>query len=126
MYAIACVAGVSIKLIGPMMKTKAEIQLPTPAWYPYSVNRTLNFWVSYVHQMLCGGAIISMHIGADTMLSGFMLQSCIQIKLLKYRLKNFLQVCKQYNRTSCTESNAFDIESVLLKTYIRDHQFTYK
>ena len=123
MYALACFAGVSIRLIGPMMKLNGEIEFPAPAWYPYDTSKPLTFWLSYVQQTFVGGAIISMHIGADTMLSGFLLQSCIQLKLLKHRLRNFFQHCKYTKSYSLTKMK---VESALIRQYIYDHQFIYR
>lgn len=126
MYALACLAGVSIRLIGPMMKPNSDVVLPTPAWYPYDTSKPLYFWLSYIQQMFVGSAIISMHIGADTMLSGFMLQSCTQLKLLKHRLKRFSKHCDiMVARSYCSKSK-IKAESALIKQYIYDHQSVYR
>ncbi|NP_001164401.1 odorant receptor 105 isoform X1 [Nasonia vitripennis] len=124
-YAGACLAGVTIKLVGPMMKQNADIEFPAPAWYPYDTNKPVYFWLAYVQQMFVGGATISMHIGADTMLSGLMLQSCIQLKLLKHRFKHFFQHYEQVKGRLHLSSTKRKVEIALMKQYICDHQFVY-
>uniref|UniRef100_A0ABD2WNV5 Odorant receptor n=1 Tax=Trichogramma kaykai TaxID=54128 RepID=A0ABD2WNV5_9HYME len=124
-YAVACLAGVFIKLIGPMVKYDTDLKLPTSSWYPYNTNETVYFWVSYSQQMFVGGSIISMHIGADTLLSGMILQSCVQLQLLKHRLRSFSKHCIDAHRYLGTKLSKSSIESVFLRQYICDHQLIY-
>lgn len=109
-----------------MMKQNADIKFPAPAWYPYDTNQPIYFWLTYIQQMFVGGATISMHIGADTMLSGLMLQSCIQLKLLKHRLKNFFQHYESVKDRLHLFPMKRDLEITLIKQYIYDHQFVYR
>jgi hypothetical protein len=124
LFTIACSIGVTLKLIGPMMDS--QLQLPTLASYPYSLDVPLYFWLSYVHQMYVGGAIISMHIGSDTMHSGFLIQLCTQLRLLKCRLQNFYQVSLNVKMPPHGSSMYAKMEEIMIKQCIEDHKFVYR
>ena len=113
-----------MKLIAPMVSAPdAGIQLPAEGWYPYNINKTMNFWLTYLECTFVGSASISIHIGADTLLTGLMIQTCVQLRLLKHRLCNL-----STNINSKIETNSLMNldKDRLLKHYIVDHQFIYR
>lgn len=62
MYAVAGIAGVFLKLLGPMLKSGSKLELPFAAWHPYDTNKFWIFWISYVQQLVVGGTVYFLRI----------------------------------------------------------------
>lgn len=88
-YGIGVISAVSLKIIKPMLKLNQEWELGMEAWYPYELTNMRNFLLTFAAQMVGGMPLIFLHISVDSFFVGLVLQLCTQLKILKYRLKNF-------------------------------------
>lgn len=57
-------------------------------WRPYDLGTPLNFWITWLHEFIGHLATTVVHLSADTLVPGFMIQICCQIKFLQYRLQD--------------------------------------
>lgn len=64
--------------------------LPYRVWLPYDVNISLLFWITSIQQIitLIFGTIIN--VGTETLIFGFILQTCAQIEIFQDRLEKLI------------------------------------
>ena len=61
--------------------------LPFKAWLPYGYDSfEIGFWFAYFHQRIAHAVAATVNIAFDTLFPGFLMQTCTQIKILKFRL----------------------------------------
>ena len=72
-----------------MLTSNQGLLLPMEAWYPYNIDNLANFLLSYVQQILGGTPVILFHISLDSFFVCLILNLCMKLHLLQYRLKNF-------------------------------------
>lgn len=58
-------------------------------WRPYNLTVPLYFWITWIYQFLGYIVLASVHLASDTLLPGFIIQLCCQLKFLQYRLNEF-------------------------------------
>ncbi|OXU25582.1 hypothetical protein TSAR_001225 [Trichomalopsis sarcophagae] len=93
----ASMAGIfALNAIAPALsQPDSTMQLPVDAWYPYSIQKSLNFWLTYFHQIILGSSLICVHIGIDTLFVGLLLKLVCQINILRYRLQSLTTLCSE-------------------------------
>ncbi|XP_043285618.1 uncharacterized protein [Venturia canescens] len=83
---------VSLLTLKSLIVDIPERTVPFIAWHPFDLKTSkVGFWLAYFHQLVAlytGAAINSTF---DTLVPGFMMQTCAQIKILKYRIESLPQ-----------------------------------
>lgn len=90
---------VLFKDFGPLVEPGFVVQLPLQGRYPYPIEKSRWFWMTYAQQIMMGFSLISVHVCTDTLFVGLFLKASCQIDILKYRLRKI--------------TNSFDEESNL-------------
>jgi len=98
--------------------------LPYKVWLPYNSNISLIFWLTSMQQMITIFFGTFINIGTETLIFGFMLQTCAQIEIFQSRLKK-LVICKRtrYAKHSLASS---DKKEATISEYVRHHLSIYK
>lgn len=62
--------------------------LPYHTWLPYDSTTYVGYWIAYCHQIFAHlfGALVN--VAYDTLIPGFMLKICAQLRILEYRLNS--------------------------------------
>ena len=76
-------------LSGPVVFDRKEVALPINVWTPYTVEDTVPFILTYLHQILVGSFVVGSQLGTDTFFVAVLLRLSSQIDILKYRLQEF-------------------------------------
>ena len=110
---------VSTRLLSPIF-TSVWI-LPVDAWYPCNLSLPSCYWTSYVHQATGYMTIAVVHLANECLVSGFMLQICIQLNILKYRILSIHdKVTKEFHIVS-NKNQIRLLETVLVNDCIDCH-----
>lgn len=105
---------VLIKDLGPIAESGLIIQLPVDAWYPYNIDNTVWFVITYIQQVILGSSVICAHVGIDTLFVRLLLNTIAQMSILKYRLLNFVNtvdsnsITKQESRQTTEKKLIFE------------------
>ena len=78
---------ISVKAITPMMDSQEAWVFPLKVWYPYKINNIPIYLVSYVLQLLGGIPCSLVGVNTDCLFTGYILQICALLNILKLRLK---------------------------------------
>lgn len=100
--------------------------LPLSDWVPYDISSTPVYWATVLHQtiglMVCANASVA----HETLISGFMIQTCAQLDILCHRartLPNSLQRVRQY---STSEKDSKAREQQLVRELVHHHRYVYR
>ena len=102
--------------------------LPYKAWVPYEFDSSaFGFWFIFTVQSVAHAVVGFLNISFDTLLSGFLMQICAQIKILKLRLDGLPKAIDDRRKTDMDmekerylKGSQF-VESELLSQCIRHH-----
>ncbi|NP_001177521.1 odorant receptor 102 [Nasonia vitripennis] len=119
-YSASMIGIVLLKAMSPIAESNG-ISLPVDAWYPYSIEKSRWFWITYLHQVILGSSAVGAHIGIDTLFVGLLLKTSGQIHLLNYRLRN-LMLLKECNFAKLKE---YSEKNVVLRC-IYHHKRIYR
>ncbi|NP_001177522.1 odorant receptor 103 [Nasonia vitripennis] len=124
-YAIGIIAGLATKAIMPMLNSNSAWVLPIEAWYPYNTSNLKNYLFAYTQQLMGGIPLICLHISVDSLFVGLILQMCIQLKLLQYRLQKTFSTDIDLQEEKNIERN-IKISDVIIANYAFKHQCIFR
>ena len=99
--------------------------LPFKVWIPYKITSSLRYWSTFFHQTIAHVTAANLQIANETLICGFMIHACLQLELLKNRLREIPKSIQNI------DNNYYNIESVdktknssknLLVKCIKHHQ----
>jgi len=98
--------------------------LPYRVWLPYDSNIAAMFWITSIQQIITIIFATIINVGTETLVFGFILQTCAQIEIFQNRLHKLI-ISKTATRMkhSLASSNT---RSSLLSEYIRHHLGIYE
>jgi hypothetical protein len=98
--------------------------LPYRVWLPYDSNIAALFWITSVQQIVTLIFATVINVATETLVSGFILQTCAQIEIFQNRLqKLIINKTVMYVKRSFASSNT---RSSLFSEYIRHHLGIYQ
>ena len=112
-----------LKALAPIAQS-GTLQLPVEAWYPYDIEKTTWFWLTYIHQCILGASASSAHIGIDTLFIGLLMMTSHQIDILKHRLKNLKHF--YVDNVSVKLEDVKLYERMIIVQHIRYHRRIYR
>nr|WGO81834.1 olfactory receptor 170 [Microplitis mediator] len=98
--------------------------LPINSWFPYRHTNSSGFWVAYFHQIIALSFTSMLGFSFDSAIYGVFLRNCCQLKILKSRLENFVEIIngdKLNNKTNGSVFTIRDSERNLIKQCIHHH-----
>ncbi|KAL7294078.1 hypothetical protein TKK_0012114 [Trichogramma kaykai] len=121
-YSISMLGIVLMKAMSPLTGFNS-VSLPVEAWYPYKVEKTSWYWLTYLHQCILGSSAVCAHIGIDTLFMGLLLKTSYQLEVLKHRLRSLNISLLSLNRKGSKLS--IENEKMLIIECIKYHQRIY-
>ncbi|XP_014295858.1 odorant receptor 46a [Microplitis demolitor] len=103
--------------------------LPISGWFPYRHTNSTGFWVAYFHQMIALSITSMIAFSFDTVVYGVFLRNCGQLKILKNRLENFVEIIngeKLNNKTSGSVCTIRKSERNFIRQCIHHHWIILK
>lgn len=91
-YAVLTGAGVTVIVTSSFVDDIPRHTLPFKTWLPYNHSSSTGYWVAYVHQVSAHVLGAGINVAFDTLIPGFMLQTCGQLNILKNRLRRVPEV----------------------------------
>ena len=123
-YFLSMVSIVLMKDLSPLAESGLVIQLPVDAWYPYSIEKSISFCITYLQQVVLGCSVIFAHVGIDTLFVGLLLKASGQINVLRYRLRN---LAKNFNSQEGIKSEPLKTrQRKLILQCIHHHERIYR
>lgn len=99
--------------------------LPLSDWVPYDLSSIGIFWATMLHQtfglMICANASVA----HETLISGFMIQICAQLDILRYRARRLPDLLREI-RKSGMKTNLKMQEQQLVRDLVHHHRFVYR
>ncbi|XP_043466397.1 uncharacterized protein LOC122501170 [Leptopilina heterotoma] len=88
-------------------------------WRPYDMK--FHFWITWIHEFIGHFITASIHIVGDTMVPGFIMQLCCQLKLLEYRLNKFPSQVDNIQKTLNSDAIKEKFESSFISKSVKHH-----
>ncbi|XP_024867834.1 putative odorant receptor 71a [Temnothorax curvispinosus] len=100
--------------------------LPLSNWVPYDISSTAAFWATMLHQtiglMVCANASVA----HETLISGFMIQTCAQLDILCHRARTLPDSLREARKYSTSENDLKAREQRLIRELVHHHRFVYR
>ncbi|XP_011503569.1 PREDICTED: odorant receptor 46a, isoform A-like [Ceratosolen solmsi marchali] len=89
--------------------------LPFRAWIPYEIQTQFHFWIVFFHQTIAHVVGANIQIANDTLVYAMLIQTNMQLQILKNRLKNISNNFEGRDVTKCSTKNINDSKKLLVK-----------
>ncbi|XP_032671802.1 odorant receptor 94a-like [Odontomachus brunneus] len=103
--------------------------LPLSDWVPYDTTSTAVYWATVLHQtiglMVCANASVA----HETLISGFMIQTCAQLDILCHRarmLPVLLRREAQKRHGSVSKEELKEHERRIVREFVHHHRYVYR
>lgn len=100
--------------------------LPLSDWVPYDISSSTIFWITVLHQtfglMVCANASVA----HETLISGFMIQTCAQLDILNHRARTLPEMLRETRRNSISKENSKALERQLVRELVHHHRYVYR
>lgn len=100
--------------------------LPLSDWVPYNISSTSVFWASILHQtiglMVCANASVA----HETLISGFMIQTCAQLDILCHRARTLPDSLREARIRSTSKEDLKACERRLFHDLVHHHRYVYR
>lgn len=100
--------------------------LPLSDWVPYDISSTAAFCATMVHQtiglMVCANASVA----HETLISGFMIQTCAQLDILCHRARTLPDFLRKAQKSSTSKDDFKARERQLIREFVHHHRFIYR
>ncbi|EFN88818.1 Odorant receptor Or1 [Harpegnathos saltator] len=96
---------------------------------PYDITSTTVFWATVLYQTISLIVCANASVAHETLISGFMLQSCAQLDILCHRarmLPDTLRRESQKWRNCTTKGNPKAQERRIIREFVRHHRYVYR
>ncbi|XP_031785042.1 odorant receptor 46a [Nasonia vitripennis] len=108
-------------LLIPLFQSPELRSLPFQIWLPYDTRGSRNFWITYAYEIwpMIMGVLVNATV--DVVVSGFILQACAQLDILKYRLTRLPELVKQAEESNASLVSIRKFERTTLEMASRHH-----
>ncbi|XP_051169296.1 uncharacterized protein LOC127286760 [Leptopilina boulardi] len=95
--------------------------LPLPAWLPYSLDSSIAFIFSYLHQSISTFMIATLSVAMESLALTICLQICGQLDIIIHRLNLLPELWKKND----VKSDPYEQEIELIKRCVKHHLYVY-
>lgn len=95
-------------------------------WRPYEFKVNRNFWLTWIHEFIGHFVVTGVHMAADSMVPGFFIQLCCQLKFLQHRLKNFPDHVETMQKTLSSNFLQLQFESTFISKSVTHHNTIFE
>ena len=124
-YAALTETTVVLMVIGSLLQDVPQKATAFKTWLPWDYSTGIGYWTVYMHQMIAHGSGATINVACDSLVAGFMVQTCTQFNILKQRflaMPNFIEKSlKSYNKKNVKLAEIEYVESKILSRYIKHH-----
>ncbi|KAG7189249.1 hypothetical protein KM043_008809 [Ampulex compressa] len=103
MLAGASVTGTTILSVFSIL----EGNLPYRAWLPYNYDTTFSFLITAIQQIVTIMFATIVNVGTETLIFGFILQTCAQLEILEHRFQKLTRLRKMEERANWSSKRQF-------------------
>lgn len=100
--------------------------LPLSDWVPYNISSTPVYWATVLHQtiglMVCANASVA----HETLISGFMIQTCAQLDILCHRARTLPDSLQKIRTCSTSRKDLKAREQQLVRELVHHHRYVYR
>ncbi|XP_050451475.1 odorant receptor 67a-like [Cataglyphis hispanica] len=100
--------------------------LPLSDWVPYDISSTTVYWATVLHQtiglMVCANASVA----HETLISGFMIQTCAQLDILCHRAHMLPNLLRKAQKSSTSKEDLKAREQWLVRELVHHHRYVYR
>lgn len=100
--------------------------LPLSDWVPYDISSTTAFWATMLHQtiglMVCANASVA----HETLISGFMIQTCAQLDILCHRARMLPDSLRDAQKGGISKEGFKVRERQLVRELVHHHRYVYR
>ncbi|XP_011695163.1 PREDICTED: odorant receptor Or1-like [Wasmannia auropunctata] len=100
--------------------------LPLSDWVPYDISSTTAFWATMLHQtiglMVCANASVA----HETLISGFMIQTCAQLDILCHRARTLPDSLREARKCSTSKEDFKARGRRLVRELVHHHRYVYR
>ncbi|XP_051164809.1 odorant receptor 33a-like [Leptopilina boulardi] len=95
-------------------------------WRPYDINLKLHFWITWIHELIGHIVTSSVHVAVDSLVPGFIIQTCCQLHFLQHRLNRFPLKVENIQMTSNSIKFKQKFESTFISKSVIHHNTIFR
>ncbi|XP_025989821.2 odorant receptor 13a [Solenopsis invicta] len=100
--------------------------LPQCDWVPYDISSTIAYWITVVHQIIALIVCANSSVAHETLIAGFMIQTCAQLDILCHRARTLPDSLREARKSSTSKENFKAQELRLVRELVHHHRFVYR
>ncbi|XP_028050636.1 odorant receptor 67a [Monomorium pharaonis] len=100
--------------------------LPLSDWVPYDISSTTVFWATMMHQTIGLIVCANASVAHETLISGFMIQTCAQLDILCHRARTLSDSLQEAQRRNASKEDLKALERRLIHELIHHHRYVYR
>ncbi|XP_072746701.1 putative odorant receptor 92a [Anoplolepis gracilipes] len=100
--------------------------LPLSDWVPYDISLTAVYWATVLHQTI--GLIVCANgsVAHETLISGFMIQTCAQLDILCHRARILPDLLREAQKSGSSKEDLKAQEQKLVRELVHHHRYVYR
>lgn len=100
--------------------------LPLSDWVPYDISSTTAFWATMLHQTIGLIVCANASVAHETLISGFMIQTCAQLDILCYRARTLSDSLREAQKGDISKEDFKARERRLVRELVHHHRYVYR
>ncbi|XP_025262357.1 putative odorant receptor 71a [Camponotus floridanus] len=100
--------------------------LPLSDWVPYDISSTAVFWATVLHQTIGLIVCANASVAHETLISGFMIQTCAQLDILCHRARMLPNLLRKAQKSGISKEDLKAREQWLVRELIHHHRYVYR
>lgn len=96
-------------------------------WRPYNLQLPVHFWITWLHEFIGHFVTTIVHLSADTLVPGLMIQLCCQLKFICHRLNKVpFEIRNFENSSNLKIITKQELETAFIKRTITHHNTVFQ
>ncbi|KAF3054259.1 Odorant receptor 047 [Nylanderia fulva] len=100
--------------------------LPLSDWVPYDISSTAIYWATVLHQTIGLIVCANASVAHETLISGFMIQTCAQLDILCHRARILPDLLREVRKSSISKEALKAREQRLVREFVHHHRYVYR
>ncbi|XP_070161895.1 odorant receptor 67a-like [Polyergus mexicanus] len=100
--------------------------LPLSNWVPYDISSTAVYWATVLHQIIGLIVCANASVAHETLISGFMIQTCAQLDILCHRAQMLPDLLREAQKFSISKEDLKAREQSLVRELVHHHRYVYR
>ncbi|KAL6258340.1 hypothetical protein P5V15_010425 [Pogonomyrmex californicus] len=95
-------------------------------WVPYDISSDFAFWATTLHQAIALIVCANASVAHETLISGFMIQTCAQLDILCHRARTLPDMLREIRKHCTSKEEIKAKERQLIREFIYHHRYVYR